>query len=899
MNVSNLWPAFGHHAADLTFHRSFVDRMKHRSRSAAAWRAAPLTLLLAPAAALLMATAAVAQTVPPPGTSASQIQQLINGQGLQSAIINRIQSSGLTPDEIRQRLASMGYDPSVLDPYLSQENTTPPQPSAGVLDAARALGVPLPTEQAVAAESAQVALTKPSTLPDSSALERQLGLRVFGLDVFARSSNEFEPFAMGPVPPSYVLGPGDELVLILTGDVEKAYTLSVTREGFIVIPQVGQVWVNGLSLEQLRDRLFGILGKAYSGIKRGAAATTHFEVSLGRLRANQLFLTGDVERPGSYLASPIASVLNALYLAGGPTPDGSFRDVRIMRGGKLAHDVDLYDYLLHGNNLDSVLLQPGDVVFVPVHGDEVAIRGEVTRPAIYEMKPGETLLDLIRFAGGLSTPASVRLARITRILPPDQRTQPGVDRVVLEVDLAAVMRGERPAPALRAGDDVRIFAVRPEVRNVVTIQGAVWRQCSTHAAPRTPAAARAMAGDTAMAADSMVMVPCTFRLAPGMRAWDLINAADGLKPEAYRSDAQIVRLNPQDSSLSIIPFSLELNADSTPVANPVLEEYNAVRVFSRADFRDRFDVAISGEVRNPKTVRYQENMTLADLLLQAGGLKPEADLTVEVARQPTDAEARRAGQIRDLIHVRVDSSYIVSQEGLRYYAGAAVGIRREGQMSPDSAAAFRLKPYDHVYVRHLPRLEPERVVQLLGQVNYPGMYALRSQDEHLSDLLNRAGGLKETAYPGGFRLYRNGQLVNVDLPAALKKPGSSNDVVLLPGDSMDVPEYNPVVVVRGAVNSPTAVLYRKGANLEYYIDNAGGYARDADKAGVHIRYANGAGAARRRLLVFRTSPEPGPGSVVTVPLVPAADRTDWGTTITHIAQISGTLATLLLVISRF
>ncbi|MEJ2186496.1 MAG: polysaccharide biosynthesis/export family protein, partial [Gemmatimonadota bacterium] len=229
-----------------------VDSMKHRSRTAAVWRAATLTFLLAPAAAIFTATAA-AQTVPPPGTSATQIQQLINGQGLQSAVINRIRSSGMTPDEIRQRLASMGYDPSVLDPYLNEGNAAPPQPSTDVLNAARALGVPLPTEPTVAAESAQVAQAAraaQSLLPDSSALERQLGLRVFGLKVFANNTSQFEPMAMGPVPPSYVVGPGDELVLILTGDVEKAYTLTVTREGFIVIPQVGKVWVNGLTLEQ-------------------------------------------------------------------------------------------------------------------------------------------------------------------------------------------------------------------------------------------------------------------------------------------------------------------------------------------------------------------------------------------------------------------------------------------------------------------------------------------------------------------------------------------------------------------------------------------------------------------------------------------------------------------------
>ena len=415
------------------------------------------TLLLG----ILVQTTAVAvplaAQVPPPGTSAAQIQRQIGAQGLRRQLLSRIGSSGLTADQIRQRLAQLGYDPRTLDPYLNEGVENPPDPSESVLTAVRSLGILQVPEQALQQPGEPAATTPavtPPALPQPSEEEREEGLRVFGLEVFSRSTTQFQPVTTGPVPDDYVLGPGDELVLFLTGDVELSYTLPVTREGFIVIPQVGQVWVNGISLDQLRDQMYTHLGRAYSGVRRDHDATTQFQLTLGRLRTNQVFVTGEVAQPGSYLVSPVASILNALYLAGGPTASGSFRDVRIVRGGRTARSIDLYDYLLRGNNLDAIRLQPGDVLFVPVHSDHVSIRGEVTREAIYEMKPGETLYDLIEHAGGVTTPAHLRRARVTRILPPGERLIPGVDRVVIDADLADILDNGDNAPELEAGDDV-------------------------------------------------------------------------------------------------------------------------------------------------------------------------------------------------------------------------------------------------------------------------------------------------------------------------------------------------------------------------------------------------------------------------------------------------------------
>lgn len=923
-------------------------------------------------AMLVLPTAAMAADappqVPPPGTSAQEIQRQITGRGLQSQLRSRINSAGLTPDEIRQRLSQLGYDPATLDPYLHERDDDPPDPSESILAAVRSIGV-IETPS-MAAPGTPV---KPS-LPEAIAVEKEEGLQVFGLKVFSRSTTQFQPLTNGPVPGDYIVGPGDELVLILTGDVETAYTLPVTREGFIVIPQVGQVWVNGMTLQSLREQMYIHLGSAYSGIRRGPEATTHFQLTLGQLRTNQIFLTGDVRHPGTYLVNPVASVLNALYHGGGPTAHGSFRDIRIVRGDQVVHRVDLYEYLLKGNNLNDVRLEPGDVVFVPVNHPHISIEGEVPRTAIYELLPGGTLADLIQYAGGLNAPAHLRRARITRILPPAERTA-GVDRTTLDVDLVEVIRDPASAPVLRPGDQVRIFPVRTEVRNTVQLEGSVWH-------------------------------PGTFEYQRGMRAWELIAMGEGLKPDAYLDRAQIVRMNPADSTLRIIPLSLVV-AEGTPADNPELHEYDALHVFSQERFRRQKTIEVRGAVRNPGNLRsfqnmtlrdailrgggldeeafieqayisrlrpdstrriipirlavdslnmpqnseplqehdiveiygagrfvdqlpvtitgavrapgselFQEGMTLHDLLIRAGGLAPQADMVVEVSRL-TDADQQLEGIISEVIRVGVDSTYLITDQGRRYYPGgrgAGAGLDLDsapghdngdnGHPAPvtmlgsDVTRGFELRPFDHIHVRRLPDFSLPQTVAITGEVLYPGHYTLQRRDERLSDLVGRAGGLTPPGYAGGSRLYREGELVNIDFEAVLNKPSHQDNIAMVPGDSLVVPAYNPVVLVKGAVHTPSAVLYREGAGLDYYVANAGGYTREADPGRVHVRFANGEGKIASPVLFFTRAPEPKPGSVITVPARDPADRTDWASLLADLAQVAGTVTTLALLISR-
>jgi protein involved in polysaccharide export with SLBB domain len=799
------------------------------------------------------------------------------------------------------------------------------------------------------AESRPAAAPGPSPAPD---------LRPFGSELFERATSQFQPLLTGPVDPDYRLGPGDQFVLILTGDVELTHGLDVTREGFVVIPQVGQIWVNGLTLAQLTDVLYTRLGRVYSGVRRGQGATTRFQVSISRLRMNQVFVIGEVNRPGAYQVPSVGTLFYALYLAGGPNANGSYRGIALRRGGRVLRTMDIYDYLLRGDNTNDVRLESGDIIFVPVQNRQVGIQGNIVRPALYELRPADNLFDLLRYAGGVTPPAFLRRARIERVLPPAERVAPDLDRVFIDVDLAGALADSAAAPALRAGDDVAVFAIRDEVRNVVTIAGAVWRGAS-------------------------------YEYRQGMHLWDLVRLAEGLRVHAYLTRAHIVRLNPVDGTVSIIPVALDTLPDGSPAENPELQEFDGVRVFARTafepthgievngsvrnpgaqprfegmtlrdavlraggldrdtytgrafisrrqpdltrrlipitltvdslliplnadtledfdivevlglqQFANSFPVAITGEVRGAISGTYQEGMTLRDLVIRAGGLTPAADLTIEIARLAPQ-ERRVGGRLVDLVRVRVDSSFVVPDEAARFYLGSPDSLDSRFARSGDGA--MPLRPYDHVFVRRLPDVEYPRTLVLVGEFTYPGQYSIERRDERLRDLVvTRAGGVKPTADPAGMRFYRSGTLVNVDFPGVLRSRRHRDNLVLQPGDSIVLPEYNPIVLVQGAVNSPSAVLYRSGAGLDYYIANAGGYSRNADKGHVSVRYANGSGGARRKVALFFTdSPTPGPGSIVSVPLVPEGEeKTDWAGIVSSIATVLTSTLTIVLVVQR-
>jgi protein involved in polysaccharide export with SLBB domain len=804
------------------------------------------------------------QPLPSPAEAQRMLQERPE---LARQIRERIGASGLTRQQVRARLRAAGYPENLLDNYLEGADTTRAlRPGSDVLDAVRVLGI-VSVEEADSlyflTDSAQA--VRDSLRADSLA-SRDRGLQVFGLSLFRRSTSLFIPALAGPVDANYRLGPGDGLVLILTGDVELAHELTVTREGFVAIPQVGQLNVANLTLGELEDLLYARLGRVYSGVRRGAGATTRFSISVSRLRTVQVFVAGDVARPGSFQLSAAGTAMTALYAAGGPTENGSFRRVEIRRAGALADSLDLYDYLLRGDNRHDARLENGDVIFVPVRGTHVKLAGKVVRPGIYELAPGESLRDLIQAAGGFDAEALRRRVQVDRILPPPQRQPGGRDRVVLDLASDQFVDGLGPAFPLAAGDSVTVFAVADRRRSVISVLGNVW-------------------------------TPGPVGHSPGMRLSDAIRLAGGPKPDVYLGQILVTRLQSDSTRLQLrssFADSTGRIADDLP-----LREDDEVTVFSRSAFRPLRYVVLTGAVRKPGRLPYREGMTLRDAILQVEGLTEDAWLSeAEIARMPEDS-LRTRGRVAQTFRVAMDSTYVFDRDPVtgRYLGPPGKGAPGAG------AREVTLEPYDNVLIFRQPEWELQRTVVIEGQVRYPGRYALVTRTDRLVDLIQRAGGLTKEAYPTGVRFFRTsdrGGRIGIDLPRALAEPDFRDNLILSGGDSIVIPEYIPVVYVRGAVNAPMSVTYVKGKRLDYYVNSAGGYHRDADRNRSYATQPNGKVESVDKNWWFLpdSKPEPLAGAEIFVPEKDPTDKKDWLGFAGSLAQILASLTAVVVVILR-
>ena len=565
----------------------------------------------------------------PAGVSQQQLQQML----LQNPdlVRQRLMSSGLTPDQIRSRLRAAGYPENLLDAYLGgSSGPTASQFGPTELAAIEALGLaPYQPEgsRSLRVDTGLIHRRGDTLAPPS---------KVYGVDVFQRTSTQFLPLLSGPVPAEYRLGPGDQLVLILTGDVELSYTLPVTREGFILIPQVGQVFVSNLTLDQLRSQLYTRLGRVYSGVRRGPNATTRFDISVANVRANQIYVVGEVTQPGAYQISSLGTVLTALYAAGGVTERANMRRIEVQRLGKAVASLDLYDYLLRGDTRSDIRLETGDVVFVPVHETRVQVSGAVIRPGIYELKAGEQLGDLLAASGGFRADAALQRVTVHRILAAPERGPGRAPRAALDIALAV-------APPAPAGDG----------------QGTSYGTAALGAPGIRVPALGLMDGDSVVV-DSLpplsetyyvaiagrVNKPGRFPWRPGMTLRDLVQLTRGPTIGAYLKEAEIARL-PQDRSGGQLATTLRVPLDSTYLfertangrfvgppgvqvpasgaAEVPLDPYDNVLIMQEPQFDLQRAVVVSGQVRYPGTYSLRsKDERLADVLKRAGGLTPQA-----------------------------------------------------------------------------------------------------------------------------------------------------------------------------------------------------------------------------------------------------------------------------------
>jgi protein involved in polysaccharide export with SLBB domain len=872
--------------------------------------------------------APVTQVVTPATpTAAQQAAQAMGKSVSNQQIADAIKNSGMSEQQIRDRLKGAGYDPSLADPFFAKAvqagqaaagGVSPTAAQANAFAAAlSALGIS--GIETTNPESAEKSERPPEE--DVTNRERSSGRAggIFGKDVFAGVGTAFDPVTTGPVDPSFRVGVGDQLQVIVTGQVELAYALEIRRDGTVVIPQVGQIAVAGLTLDGARTALKARMERSYSGLATGEA---QLDLSLSRIRSNSVFVIGEVERPGSYQVNALSTVFYALARAGGPTARGSFRRVELRRAGRLLRTIDLYDYLLRGDASNDLRTEQGDIIFVPLNTRAVAITGAVRRPAVFELKPEETFADLIEFAGSLLPTASMDRVQVDRVLPPERRA-PGFDRVKLDVLLGGSLDSLKHV-ALYDNDIISVFSIGDLRRNTVTIAGSVFQ-------------------------------PGEFEFTAGMTLDTLIARASGPLPWAL-TDRIKLRRNIVATGRT---ESFDLNLADSAARNFRLTEFDQVVVLDGRAAYPAGTIAVSGAVRRPFSGPFVEKARLKDVIDLADGFAEYAmvdrikverpnfetgqsqQFSIDYRTDSGRAFGLERGDRITVLDVRtaypartvtVDGavvsggthSYVLNQSlkdaidlagGFTEEAQSVVVARRkygptysdttstlyefrlDAQRRLDAAAqSFVLAADDRVSVRAAPGFRAQRFVSLEGLFTHSGAYAITENRERLRDVVARAGGLLPGASYDSFRLTREGKLVGVDFARAMRGNRSDN-VLLRAGDVLTIGADPRTVNVVGAVSRPSLLVFRPGYRTSDYIELAGGPTDRGQAKRAVVEYPSGFSKRVRAFLgIVVVDPAVASGSTISVPEKPES-KTSSGEIWARVFGTASALASLVLAYS--
>lgn len=634
--------------------------------------------------------------------------------------------------------------------------------------------------------------------------------QIFGHNIFDNENLTFEPNVNVATPVNYRLGPGDEVIIDVWGASQTTIRQTISPEGSVLVDNLGPVYLNGKTVKEANNYLMQEFAKIYAGVS-GSTPNTQIKLTLGDIRSIQVNVMGEVVAPGTYTLSSFASVFHALYRAGGVNQIGSLRTIKVVREGNVIADLDVYDFLMKGKMNDDIRLEDGDVIIVNPYQSLVRISGKVKRPMFYEMKPNETIATLLKFAGSFTGDAYKKAIRV-------HRKSSGREQQIFNVD-------EMDYSVFRVddGDVLTVDAVLDRFENRIEVRGAVYR-----------AGLYQLSGEV-------------------NTVKQLIKKAEGIRGDAFLNRAVINREN-EDLTHEIIQIDLKGLLNGT-VADIPLQKNDILFIPSIHDLQEEATVTIHGQVGAPGTYLFSENMTIEDLVLQAGGLLEAASTTkVDVSRRIKNPKSH-------------DDNNIVGQ--------TFTFDLKDGLLIGNGSGDFHLQPFDEVYIRKSPAYRKQKNVLVTGEALFTGSYALTKKNERLTDLIAKAGGVTSDAYVKGARLIRtmteeeirrkedamrmaamktgadsismklidtevnNTYTVGISLDKALEKPGSDYDMVLREGDVLFIPEYVSTVKINGAVMYPNTVLYREGEDLRYYINQAGGYASGAKKRKAYVVYMNG------------------------------------------------------------
>ena len=635
------------------------------------------------------------------------------------------------------------------------------------------------------------------------------GIQVFGRDIFRNSDLTFEPSMNIATPTDYRLGPGDQVVIEVWGASEANITQKVTPDGYISIPDIGPVAVNGLTVQAASERIRGKLSKIYSGMKTANVdLSTNVKVSLGQIRTIQVNIMGEVARPGTYALSSFSTVFHALYKAGGISELGSLRNIKVVRGGRTVATVDVYDYIINGRSHSDIRLQEGDVILASPYDALVLIQGKIKRPMYYEMKSSESVLTLINYAGGFTNDAYSSAVTVER--------NNNKEKTICTVDDMnyGVFK-------VKDGDIVSIGAILDRYDNRVEIKGAVYRP-----------------GYYAMGNDIS-----TVR--------DLIQKADGLLDDAFTNRAVLHRENP-DKTLEVISVNTKgiLNGTEPDI---LLQKNDILFIPSIYDLEAKGTLEIVGEVFSPGVFPYAANTKLEDLIIMAGGLTEAAStVRVDVTRRLNDAKStKKTKDISKTFSFSVKDGFVVEGEpgfilepydqvfvrrSPGYSQKINVTINGEVEFEGNYALNVRNERLSDVIkqaggLTEFAYLEGARLERQLTYEEY-------LQAKELMAMItsnNKVEGNGSIVVPEVTRTYP----VGIDLVEIMKNPHSEIDPVLQDGDVVIIPQLMTTVSVSGSVRKPNTVVYNPTMKLKDYISEAGGYAERARKSGTFILYPNG------------------------------------------------------------
>lgn len=693
---------------------------------------------------------------------------------------------------------------------------------------------------------------------DTIALYRQLMAerktkKVFGRDIFNNKKLTFEPNMNIATPGDYRLGPGDAVIIDIYGASQKSNQYTVSPDGDVTIEGFGPVQVSGLTVAQANARLRQTLGSRYQSSK--------VRLTVGQTKTIMVNVMGEVRMPGTYTLSAFSTVFNALYMAGGPNDIGTLRDIKIFRANRLIAHVDVYDYILNGK-ASNIHLTDNDVIVVGPYDCLVNITGKVKRPMYYEMKKSESVGTLLKYAGSFTGDAYTRSVRLIR-------------KTGREYSVYNVGEFDMNSFHIADGDSITVDSILNRYENMVEVKGAVFR-------------------------------PGKYQVGGEITSVrSLLEHAEGVTEQAFTAHAVMHRMR-ADRSLEVIPVDIDGIMEGR-VADIALQKNDILFVPTRQELMQEQTLTLHGEVHYPGIYRYAANMTIEDLILQAGGLNDQAStVKVDVARRIRDPKATKTDSI------------IARTYSLALRDGFVI----------DGQAGFHLMPYDEIYVRRSPGYATPQNVTIEGEVMFAGTYTLSHKNERLSDVLRKAGGVTDLAYINGAGLMRrttesdrikmqavtrllagqgaNSDSINVallqlsdtypvgiELAEALANPGSDADLVLREGDQIIIPQYNGTVKISGDVMFPNTVAYEKGRRYSYYIDQAGGFGQRAKKSRTIIIYMNGTVGRVAHNAKVR------PGCEIVVPSKPRRNASavgQWlgiGTSVASLATMIASLANLL------